>query len=299
MKQQLLVSNSFPPIANAESIVTAKMVWGLEYWGWGTVVCTVKPESNLGINDYDLMELLPKGVQIYRIKSLPGSKFNRLLRIMKLNKLSSLLSSLPDSEIFWFPKAFTAVKRVLLEKPCQVIQTRSFPITDHLLGLFIKKKFGIPWIAHFSDPWTDGPFYKPILPSLKRLHRFWEYKIIQAADKITFTAEKACELVMRKYPNQWIKKCCVIPHGYKVYPLVASRENTIDPSTLNIVYLGSFYGKRTPYSVFKALKILSTKFGVNNDICIWLIGRMPHKLYNTSYEIRTTSRCFVDHRDRL
>jgi hypothetical protein len=105
MKKQLLIAYSFPPISNAESIVTSNMVRALENWGWKTVVCTSKPESDHQGGGYDLMSLLPQSSEIIRSNTLPGKKITRLLRVLKLTKIAKLVSSLPDDGIFWYPTA--------------------------------------------------------------------------------------------------------------------------------------------------------------------------------------------------
>jgi hypothetical protein len=34
------------------------------------------------------------------------------------------------------------------------------PMTDHLVGLSLSRKYRIPWIARFSDPWVDNPYHR-------------------------------------------------------------------------------------------------------------------------------------------
>jgi glycosyltransferase involved in cell wall biosynthesis len=255
------------------------MVRALENWGWKTVVCTSKPESDHQGGGYDLMSLLPQSSEIIRSNTLPGKKITRLLRVLKLTKIAKLVSSLPDDGIFWYPTALCSLNKVLKSDRFNLIQTRSFPITNHLLGFYAKKKSGLPWLVHFSDPWVDSPFYPPTWRFLSRFHIRLEHKIIKAADRVTFTTEAACKLVMRKYPEAWMRKCHVIPHGFVSSSIKPLKKMLLESKHLNIVYLGSFYGKRNPYSLFKAIKIFAEKFNQNSNLRIWLIGKMPHQKY--------------------
>ena len=151
----------------------------------------------------------------------------------------------------------------------------------------------MPWVAHFSDPWIDSPLYTSLWPSLKKLHANWERKIINTADAVTFTTEETLRLVMAKYPAKWGEKCHVIPHGFELFSFGSKKRELLDSRNLNILYLGSFYGKRTPLPLFQALKEYLKKFDENPPIRIWLVGRMPHKSYAEkirSYGLETILR---------
>ena len=32
------------------------------------------------------------------------------------------------------------------------------PWTNHLVGMRLHRDSGLPWVAHFSDPWIDSPY---------------------------------------------------------------------------------------------------------------------------------------------
>jgi hypothetical protein len=279
VKKQLLIAYNFPPLANAESIVTAKMVKGIKERGWHTEVCTVKPKSDPASNDKDLLDLLPAGLEIHRCPSLPGDKLTRLLRVLGLQKFGSLIGSFPDEKIFWLPTAVMKINQLVKNSNYRVIYSTSFPITNHLLGYLTKKKFGLPWLANFSDPWVDSPFYSPTLNSLKNLHSYWEKKIVESADIITFPNDGFLSLVMAKYPRKLKNKCHVIPHSYTPFNSVDPENSMLDTNKLNVVYLGTFHGQRTPLPLFEALKIFKKDINSQAKLRIYLIGRMPHENY--------------------
>lgn len=79
------------------------------------------------------------------------------------------------------------------------------PRSDHLLGLHLKQRLRLPWLAHFSDPWTDTPF--------RRQGPFC--RPVNDADRVIFTSAETLELVMRKYPAGRYAKACVLPHAYE------------------------------------------------------------------------------------
>ena len=280
VKKQLLIAYNFPPLANAESIVTAKMVRGIEEYGWKTTVCSVNPLSDPGSEDHSLMSLLPNSVEIIRTNAFHGGKLLRIMRRLGLKRFATICGSLPDQNISWYPSIVSKIKKLTKKSDYRVVQSRAFPITNHLVGFYAKRKLGLPWLAHFSDPWIDSPYYVQPFKLLSRLHAYWERLIIGAADQLTFSSDAACQLIMSKYPAPWRNKCHVVHHGFMASPNVTEIGSLLDRKKFNIVYLGNFYGKRTPLPLFRALKIFSTKNKDNAYVRIWLIGRMPHQEYS-------------------
>jgi glycosyltransferase involved in cell wall biosynthesis len=279
LKKQLLIAYSFPPIPNAESIVTVNMVNAMEQWNWQSVICTVKPTNNPAGIDATLCDFIPPSSEIFRSMKYPIGKLSHLLNILKLKLFAKLLGSLPDESIYWYPTAKRQVKKILNTRSCQVIHSRSAPQVGNFLGLYAKKKSGLPWIAHFSDPWVDNPYNQIRWPTIVKLHHRWEKQIIKNADILSFTNQEACQLVMAKYPDKWIEKCCIIPHGYKTMRQNNAKCDDFNKKYLNILYLGSFYGKRNPLNLFKALRQLRQNCPELSKFKIWLIGRMPHETY--------------------
>jgi glycosyltransferase involved in cell wall biosynthesis len=279
LKKQLLIAYSFPPIPNAESIVTVNMVNAMEQWNWQSVICTVKPTNNPAGIDATLSDFIPASSEIHRTIKYPVGKLSHLLNRLKLSLFADLLGSFPDESIFWYPTAKRLVNRILNIGTCQVIHSRSAPQVGNFLGLYAKKKSGLPWIAHFSDPWVDNPYNQIRWPTIVKLHHHWEKQIIKYADIISFTNQEACQLVMAKYPKKWIEKCCVIPHGYKIMPPNNFKCHSFEEKNLNILYLGSFYGKRNPLNLFEALRQMRQDCLDLSSLKIWLIGRMPHETY--------------------
>ena len=81
------------------------------------------------------------------------------------------------------------------------------------IGLRVRRATGLPWVAHFSDPWTDSPY----LRGARWQQRLWkrlEADVVQDADALVFVNAQTAERVMRKYPDAWRRKAHVVPHGF-------------------------------------------------------------------------------------
>lgn len=184
---------------------------------------------------------------------------------------------IPDEFRGWVPRAERAVEEKLRAggfRP-DILVTFGVPMSDHLLGLRLKPKLGVPWIAHFSDPWSDNSFrHHKILSNF--INRRLERQVIAEADAIIFPSVEMLDLVMRKYPENWRAKTAVLPHSFDpaLHP-----QPTLDARGPVLRYLGNFYGHRSPAPLFRALKaILATEPELLDGIRVELVGQMPRRM---------------------
>jgi len=180
----------------------------------------------------------------------------------------------PDMYRSWKTSALEAVDNFMRMNRDQtdILVTFSHPLTDHLIGLETKRRYRLPWIAHFSDPWVDNPFnrYDPLT---RAVNLSLERKVLESADRLVFTSEETVDLVMAKYPKGWKDKARVLPHSFDpgLYPTPLKNSN----SKLMIRYVGNFYGRRTPRPLFRALhRLLSFGTDCLENVCFELIGYM-------------------------
>jgi hypothetical protein len=145
------------------------------------------------------------------------------------------------------------------------------PMSVHLAGLKIKRATGVPWIAHFSDPWVDSPFRQSI-PILTQLNRTMERAVIAKANRLVFCSRETVDLVMRKYPPEWKDKTAVVPHAFD---LSLYGDQTPQQNGMILRYIGNFYGKRTPQPLIDALFALQREQpGILNNLRAELVGQI-------------------------
>lgn len=188
---------------------------------------------------------------------------------------------IPDDCRGWIPLAEKALLEKLRSANFQpdIILTFGEPMSDHVLGLRLKQRFGSPWIAHFSDPWVDNSFRRRnILANF--VNRRLERTVIANADCVIFTSRETVDLVMRKYPARWREKCAVVPHSFD--PGLYPRRAEVEPN-LVVRHLGNFYGHRTPLPLFQALRMmLSADPHVLRTVRFDLVGQMPARFRRNS-----------------
>jgi len=135
-----------------------------------------------------------------------------------------------------------------------VLVTFAFPLVDNIIGLELKRRFKLPWLAHFSDPWVDSPFRTDDRLT-RALNARLEQHVIERADRLVFTSSETAELVMKKYEPALRSKVRIVPHAYEPELFQGAPDSNGGP--LIIRYLGDLYQSRTPQPLFKALGILS------------------------------------------
>lgn len=276
----LAVSFSFPPLAYPRSIQVARLV---KYMPFPVVmVCADEPDAR---KDPTLEPDAEAVLQACLRVPFNIPKWRRYVNAAAYHYRRPLWNRwnlAPDGYRAWMAPALAAVERYARAdayKP-EVLATFSQPAIDHLVGLELKRRFRVPWVAHFSDPWADNPYHH-YDERTARINLALEREVIETADRLIFTSQETVDVVMSKYPASWKAKALVLPQCYDpaAYPVAAddthgatatgnaaisnatmSSAATIEAAAngdrLLIRHLGNFYHQRTPAPLFRALRSL-------------------------------------------
>jgi hypothetical protein len=250
------VSWCLPPVLLPRSVQVARTLKGLRRRGWDTTVVTplLKTLPELPVIDPGLdamygREYATAPVDMTRVDHDRASWSERT-RDRWFGD-----AGLSD-DLVWIKRATSHTLRAVRRLHAAALVTFAQPWNDHLVGLEVKaRKPRLPWIAHFSDPWTDSLYSDVTGPARDReLQR--EASVIERANRIVFTNAHAADLVMRKYPSRWSDKARVIPHAMDTEvlpPMAASGPRW----PIQIVHVGNlFIGRRTGRAIFDAIAAL-------------------------------------------
>jgi len=192
----------------------------------------------------------------------------------------------PDRYRDWKPIVMSALRDFDRESHYSpdLIVTFGSPMSDHLIGIELKKKYRVPWIAHFSDPWVENLF-KGYNAFTRSINVGLERKVIQAADRVVFTSQETADVAMKKYPEGIRSKARVLPHAYepKFYEDHPVKDSS---SSVTIRYLGDLYLQRTPAPLFRALRrIVSSHPRLLDHVCFEFVGtNTDFKLSEVGYD---------------
>lgn len=271
MKSLLVIGYTFPPQLNPESLLLSRTLGALVRLGWQATVLTIMPECSLDPMDSSLLTNVPASVEVVRAPSLERLLFSNA-GPRKLFSRSLLLMGLPEVKFAWYFSALRAAQRLARGTRFDAILSWACYHTSNVVGLGLKRVMQLPWVAHFSDPWVDNPYFRSA-PLQRWVCRRMEKAVIREADAVVFVTREAADVVMRKYPPPWRERIHVIPHGFDRELLGGIRLGPMHGGPLHLVYTGSFYQRmRTPLGLLEGLRLLGQDRPLQGQLKVTLIG---------------------------
>ena len=257
MKRVLLVSHNFPPTAGPESLLVRLNAEFLHRAGWEVRVLTTTSAHTNQSADETLLDGLPEEIIVDRVASPEGVLAAAYPRIGKRLVVFAGRNVLPEVYLPWFLPAMKRAEEIVAEWKPSVLYSRATKHVSNVVGWRLKRKTGLPWVAHFSDLWISSGLYKSPLQRL--LGWPLEKRILRDADALVFVTEQAAERALRNHPSSWRKRAHIIPHGYAPLPdsLGSPGNNAAGRRALKMVHAGAFYqAMREPDTLIEALRRL-------------------------------------------
>ncbi len=283
----LQVAKYYPPLNSAQALQAGKVTTALRY----------------GKHDVDVIAGILKGVNSdkcddvifieYSEKYLKGVMPSKINRAVKEILQVSIINS-------WVKKSIRKCEEILLAKSADIVFTQSTPFECHLVGLYLKKKYGVKWIAAFSDPYpvyiSPYPYNQsPKVPIISSLQMKKLNQVLESADKMLVSSKEAYQLMCNFVHIEQENKYHIIPHigldiksdiniqmndGWLVYAGKITKERAITSLLLAVKSIKStnknfkgikFIGHATP-----AYKEEVLKFGLSD--CVLFLGEIEQSL---------------------
>lgn len=165
----------------------------------------------------------------------------------------------------WVPYVASAAARLIRSQPVDAIFSTSPFLASHFAALWLKSKFGLPWIADFQDPICDNPFRTRRWPY--PYDRIIERRIFQAADRLIANTDAIASVWRQRYPEHR-DSITVLWNSFDheetvVEPTHAERKHRV------LAHIGTLYGGRHPGHLLNSLR----RMGVRADTTrVKLIG---------------------------
>ncbi len=267
-----MIANQFPPMGGSGVQRSVKFVKYLRNFGYEPVVFTRK-EKGLILKDETLLKDIPEGVEIIRTAPFDFTEWKSIFKIP--GKVLGLKVFIPDSAWLWSVISRKRAIKAITDMNIKIIYTTSAPYSDHLLGLYIKKKFpDIVWVADFRDEWTNNPY---TLDNPRWWFRTGKEKKMEAEVLRKADALIANTPVMKRNfvenNNLDTDNFFVIPNGYDLGDFEKLDLSKPNNEKFTLTYTGALYGRRKPDTFFKALSELISEKKIDGDkISVNLIG---------------------------
>lgn len=157
---------------------------------------------------------------------------------------------IPDSKIGWYFPARKAIDKILKDEKIDVFITTGPPYTTHILGLYLKKRYNLPWIADVRDPWVENSFYNVVyrFGFVKKIHRILEKRVLNKADRIITVGKVIKTLLSEKCDSN---KIDIIYNGHdenNFLNLTCKRGQVF-----RLGYYGTMNDLRIPLNFIKSL----------------------------------------------
>ena len=230
MQRILIVSPHFPPINAADHQRVRMSLPYFQEFGWQPHILTVKSECiEGGVQDLFLTKTVPDNIPITYTKTLPF-KHTRRIGLGSLGLRS-------------FPYILRAGDRLLTQQKFDLVYFSTTVFTLMALGPRWYRRFGIPYVVDFQDPWLSNYYQESGTPppggNLKYKFaqlqaRLLEPKTLRKVTHIISVSPKYPQILRQRYPYLNPQQFTVLPFGapqvdFEQLPTLNVEQSLFDP----------------------------------------------------------------------
>lgn len=224
---------------------------------------------------YQLASFLSKN-KTKKISSgiIPNQKKQSFLEKLMLWVRGNLF--MPDARVFWVKPSVAYLENYIRDNGIDTIITSGPPHSLHLIGLELKQKMNLKWLADFRDPWTTIGYHKSLRLSqyAAKKHKQLESQVLNSADTIIVTSKTT----KTEFQALTTKPIEVITNGFDVEKVDKQSLDT----KFSLAHIGSFLSERNPKIVWESLVELCAEIpDFKTHLEIKLIGAISQEVLET------------------
>lgn len=315
-KKVLIFTYYWPPSGGIAVQRFLKFSHYLPQYGWEPIIVTVK-NGSYPYYDYSLEKEINPSLRVYKTKTFEPFEIYNLLqgkrgKIMPVaapdaEKKKSLFKSIaayiranyfiPDARKGWVPFALKQARQILKDEKIDAVITTGPPQSTHLIGLRLKKEFGIKWLADFRDPWT-GIFYNRAFPRSEQATKtdlFYETEVLHNADVVTVIGPG----IKNEFEDR-AKRIEVIFNGYDEMKFSSNPTLPASGDYFVIRYVGSLLTSENAEMLWQTLYEMVSS---GRNIRFEIIGRADEAVIASLKKFRldsiTSFTNFIPHREAI
>jgi glycosyltransferase involved in cell wall biosynthesis len=306
MQKVLIITYYWPPSGGSGVQRWLKFAKYLPEFGWEPVIYTVE-NGEFPVIDESLLKEIPKNITVIKkpiwepftlYKKVTGQKkdekfghgfadekksagFKSWLKNMAVWVRGNFF--IPDARKFFIKPSVKFLSEYLEQHSIHHVITTGPPHSMHMIGLALKKKLDIKWIADFRDPWT-GVYYFDELKlgaAAYRKHRRLEKAVLLNADKVISVGKNLENNLAELAGKDKMKgRLEVITNGYDG----SVPSNAVQPTTaeFSIVYTGLFSKDQNHEMLWQALgELVSENAEFKKLLKIKCYGRTDASIINS------------------
>ena len=296
-KKVLIIAYYWPPAGGPGVQRWLKFVKYLPDFDISPIVY-VPENPNYPIVDESLLNEIPNNLTIlkrpisepYKLASFLSKKESKRISkgIIHQSKKQSFVERLmlyirgnffiPDARKNWVKPSVAYLSKYIQEHSIDTIITTGPPHSLHLIGMQLKQKLGVKWLADFRDPWTTIGYHKQLKLTSKSAtkHKQLEKEVLHNADEIITTSYTTS----KEFQNIANKDIITITNGYD------SQDNSsiILDGKFTCSHIGSLLSKRNPEVLWKVFQeLINENEDFKNNFQLNLIGVVSEDVLNSIY----------------
>lgn len=183
---------------------------------------------------------------------------------------------IPDARVFWVKPSVQYLEKYIRANEIDMILTSGPPHSLHLIGLELKQKLNLKWLADFRDPWTTIGYHKSLRLSsyAAKRHKQLEKQVLNSADTIIVTSKTT----KTEFQAITSKPIAVITNGFDVEKV---EKQTLDIK-FSLAHIGSFLSERNPLILWESLvELLQELPDFKSHLEIKLMGAVSQEVLET------------------
>jgi glycosyltransferase involved in cell wall biosynthesis len=318
-----VIAEGFPPLGGSGVQRTTKFVKYLLDFGWQSAVLTGDSERYRSMElDRSLLSEIPDSTEILRLPEWnPAAKFFRMISPRRntgaptFNSLATptetpapdapgalrraframrffLVAPVGDGFWYWNLRWRGAALNYCREVGARAIYVSGSPFSSMLLGLWLKRRTGLPFVADFRDAWTC--FSPSAQKGLRfRFNRRAERRVLRGADAIICVNSRIKEEFEQIEPA-CCGKCTVITNGFD-----PADFSDLPPvrRTATLTHVGIAW-EDSPKPVLFALARLEDRRALPDAFRVRFLGGLPPSSLALVAELGLSDRVIVESRVR-
>jgi glycosyltransferase involved in cell wall biosynthesis len=295
LKKVLIITYYWPPAGGSAVYRWLKFTKYLREFGWEPIVYTAE-NGEYSELDPENEKDIPTGITILKqpiwepyqlYKRFIGQKKTEKVNVGFLTEkkkpaLAERISVwvrgnffIPDARRFWIKSSANYLSKWLVENPVDMIISSGPPHSMHLIAMKLKKRFKLPWIADFRDPWTKIDFYKELHLTwlADRKHHRLEREVVANASCVVTVGNQMKD----EFEAIGAKKVMVITNGFDTADRI--EEAVERDCEFSLAHFGTVNKARNPELLWQVLADLVKE---NNEFAknlkIKFVGRIDQSV---------------------
>ena len=222
MRRLLVLCYFYPPLGGGGVHRVLGFTRHLPRHGWEcTVVCA--DAGDYWVTDESLLARVPQGTEVIRVRG--GSALSAWLGLTRgaagrrstrtfvgLRRLSDWWL-MPDSYAGWSRRARAVAERRARRGGFDAMLSSSPTDSVHLAALALHRRFGLPWVADFRDPWVGLHFREPPSAWHRARHAALEAGVLESADVVLAASRTHADRIESRSPAP--RRVIHLPNGFE------------------------------------------------------------------------------------